>query len=122
MYSLLTGDMSAHLHTTNKEKDCEIERLRQEQALLKEERNSILTDSQVTVQEKQAEIRKLTADLERMEVESARLHANKNQEVTAIQQEYKHKVGDHHTFRMRFSNTFIDMFSWSNQIAYATRV
>lgn len=86
--------MSAHLHTTNKEKECEIDRLRQEQALLREERNSILSDSQVTVQEKQAEIRKLTADLERMEVESARLHANKNQEVAAIQQEYKQKVSD----------------------------
>lgn len=91
-FDIWTGDMSAHLHTVSKDKENEIERLRNDVCLLRDERNCILTDSQATVQEKQAEIRKLTADLERMGVEAARLHAAKNEEVAAIQQEYKQKV------------------------------
>ena len=52
----------------------------------------MLTENQVTMQEKQAEIRKLLADTERMEVESARLHANNQQEVADLQEDYKRKV------------------------------
>ncbi|XP_067932858.1 interaptin-like [Watersipora subatra] len=86
------GDMSAHLHTVNKDKEAEIQRLRKELSLLKEEKNAILAESQATMQEKQAEIRKLMVDTEKMEVDAARLHANKNQEVASLQSDYKQKM------------------------------
>lgn len=92
MLAGVVGDMSAHLHSVNKDKEVEIQRLRKELSLLKSERDGLLADSQACMQEKQAEIRKLVGDTEKMEVDAAKLHATKEQEMVDLQAEYKLKV------------------------------